>query len=233
MLYEKNIVEVLYTTINDCLRVCNDNSGNNEREKIAILIYIFNNYNTEYKQFLNTLKNLQFTFSNYYHSDIDVNNNLFLNIREMRSVYQYRYDILSNIDSTINNINADINNVDNDKLPTIRQIIDILTTNFKENTTFSSYELYVKDVDTSYFKQIPLCVDYLEKWKLIQTKQKGSLNVIVSWLKRYTSLIKNKLEDSNVRKILQELNKNNYVIRETDIDIAKVVSYWEKVKSIE
>lgn len=229
MLYNKNIIEVLNDTIVKALTVCNDTTLYTERDKIPIICYLFQSYNYEYKQFLETLDGLQRTFSNFYHDEVDINNPIFINLKEMRSVYQYRYEIVNKIDEVINKINEDSSN-SGDKLPTLRQLTNILTTPYKENTTFSSYCLYTKDVETGLFKQVPVYEEYLEKWKTIQGKSKGSVNVLILWLKRYTSLIKNKLEESTVKNILQELNKNNYKIRDTNIDIEQVTKYWEKVK---
>lgn len=229
MLYNKNIIEVLNDTITKALTVCNDTTLYTERDKIPIICYLFQSYNYEYKQFLETLDGLQRTFSNFYHDEVDINNPIFINLKEMRSVYQYRYEIVNKIDEVINKINEDSSN-NGDKLPTLRQLTNILTTPYKENTTFSSYCLYIKDVETNLFKQVPVYEEYLDKWKTIQGKSKGSVNVLILWLKRYTSLIKNKLEESTVKNILQELNKNVYKIRDTNIDIEQVTKYWEKVK---
>lgn len=229
MLYNKNIIEVLNDTITKALTICNDATLYTERDKIPIICYLFQSYTYEYKQFLETLDSLQRTFSNFYHDDVDINNPIFISIKEMRSVYQYRYEIVNKIDETINKINEDSSN-NGDKLPTLRQLTNILTTPYKENTTFSSYCLYTKDVETGLFKQVPVYTEYLDKWKTIQGKQKGSVNVLILWLKRYTSLIKNKLEESTVKNILQELNKNIYKVRDTNIDIEQVTKYWEKVK---
>jgi hypothetical protein len=92
MLYNKNIIEVLNDTITKALTVCNDTTLYTERDKIPIICYLFQSYNYEYKQFLETLDGLQRTFSNFYHDEVDINNPIFINLKEMRSVYQYRYE---------------------------------------------------------------------------------------------------------------------------------------------
>ena len=225
MIYSKNIIEILQETITESLIVCNNNNLS-EKDKITIIMYLFQRYNSEYRQFIDTLNELHATFSNFYHEDTDINNKLFYNIRDMRSVYQYRYDLIVKIEDTINRINNDSKNTE--KLPTIRQITNIFLTPYVENTTFPSYNLYMKDMELGILP-IPTYKEYLDKWKLIQGKHKGSINVIVSCLKRYTSLVNSSFEKSDIKTILKDIKSNKYKDREVNIDIEKVVSHWKKV----
>ena len=225
MIYNKNIIEVLHDTITESLVVCNDNNIS-EKDKVTVIMYLFRRYNNEYRQFIDTLNGLHATFSNLYHECTDINNNLFYNIREMRSVYQYRYELGVKIEDTINRINNDSRNIE--KLPTIRQITNILSTPYIENTTFPSYNLYVKDTELGILP-IPTYKEYLDKWKLIQGKHKGSVNVIISCLKRYTSLVNSSFEKSDIKSILEDIKSNTYKIRDVNIDVEKVVEHWEKV----